>query len=295
MKDLIVDILKIIAPVSVAVIVFCQGLEIAPGEVTAYFKQRAGLMLRSLIAVLIVAPLVALAVILAFKPAPAVAVGLAIVAACPPAPLMLSTASKLGKGSAAFMASLHLSLALLAFLTVPALLFVLSEALSFEAQVNFSTMAWILGRTILIPILLGIGVRATFPRFADRIGRILSRLGMTGVVVVVLFVLVAFFPALLKMEPWSYLVIALTGAATLAVGHLLGPSDPREKTSLAIECGVRHPALAITIAAENFGLEKTLPVLAPVVLTLILVAVIYMVVRGRTLAAPRPERADAVS
>jgi hypothetical protein len=48
MKDLIVEILKIVAPVSVALIVFARGLGIAPSQVGTYFREQPGLMLRSL-------------------------------------------------------------------------------------------------------------------------------------------------------------------------------------------------------------------------------------------------------
>jgi len=71
----------------------------------------------------------------------------------------------------------------------------------------------------------------------------------------------------------------------LAIGHVLGPRDPDEKTALAVECGVRHPALAITIAATNFSPERALPVVVPCVLTFVAIAMVYMFVRRRGLAA----------
>ena len=40
MQDTLVTILKILAPVSVAVIVFAEGLSISPRVVLAYFKER---------------------------------------------------------------------------------------------------------------------------------------------------------------------------------------------------------------------------------------------------------------
>lgn len=283
MKDLVVEILKIVAPVSVGLVVFAQGLGIAPGLVGTYFKERPGLMLRSLIAALVLVPAAALALILLLKPAPGVAIGLAILAACPPAPLMLKGAPKMGGGGAPFMASLHLSLALLAFLTVPAALYLLSIPLGFHADVDLGAMAWILGRTILIPIGVGMAVRAFFPGFADRAGPILDKAGTIGLAVVVLFALVALYPALLNMDARSYFVIAAVAAAALAIGHLLGPDIPQERTILAVECGVRHPVLALTIAGANFTPQKALPVLVPCILTCIAIAVIYLLWRKKSL------------
>jgi BASS family bile acid:Na+ symporter len=98
---------------------------------------------------------------------------------------------------------------------------------------------------------------------------------------VVLFALAALYPTLLKMDAWSYLVIALVSVVALAIGHFLGPNEPSEKTILAVECGVRHPVLAITIAASNYSPQQALPVLVPCILTFIAIAMVYMIWRGK--------------
>ena len=289
MKEFIITTLKIIAPLAVAFVVFAQGLKISPGQVMIYFKERPWLMLRSLVAGLIAVPAAALAIILLLGPSREVAVALAILVACPPAPLMLKATPNLGKGSAAYMASLHLSLAVLAFITVPIILDLLSMALGFHAEVNLFKMAMILGRTILIPICLGMAVYYFFPKFADMNGPRLEKAGGIGLLVVLLFAAVKFFPWLLKIDPWSYLVIVVVSAVALSIGHWLGPRDPHERTTLAVECGVRHPVLAITIGVLNFTPEKALPVLVPCVLVFIVVAMVYLLLRKRSLAAGKAE------
>ena len=293
MKELIIPTLKIIAPISVALIVLAQGLKISPRQAMMYFKKLPGLMLRSLLAVLVLVPAVALAIILLLKPSPGVAIGLAILVACPPAPLMIKATPKVGQGSAAYMASLHLSLAALAFFTVPIGLYLLSIPLDFHAEVDLLKMAMILGRTILIPIILGMAVLSFFPAFAGTIGPKVEKAGAAGLRVVVLFALAALYPALLKMDPWSYLVIVVVSIAALAIGHWLGPRNPHERITLAVESGVRHPVLAITIASANFTPEKALPALVPCVLVFIICAMVYMLWQRRSLAAGK--LADAVS
>jgi BASS family bile acid:Na+ symporter len=279
--ETIVSFVRLLAPVSVALIMFAQGLSISPRLVVSYFKERSGVMLRSLLAAIVLVPMIALALILGLNPTPAVAIGLAILVACPAAPLMLSAAPQKGGASAPFMASLHLSLALFAFVTVPVVLSLLSRPLGFHADVDLGVMAWILSRTILLPILMGLIVRAWFREFADRIGPVLGRAGSVGLIVVVLSALVAFYAALLRMDLWSYAVIAAVSVAALAIGHVLGPPDPHEKTALAVECAVRHPVLAIAIGAANFGPQRTLPVLVPCIVTFIAIAMAYMFLRKR--------------
>jgi len=282
MQDTIVTILKILAPVTVAVIVFAQGLGISPSVVLAYFKERLSVVLMSLVAAIVLVPAAALALIFILKPAPGVAIGLAILVACPPAPLMISAAPTKGGASSTFMASLHLSMATLAFLTVPTVLNVLSIPLGFRADVDLGVMAWTLARTILLPIVLGLIVRARFAKAADRLRPVLGKAGSLGLLAVVLLAVVALYPALLNMDAWSYLVMAAASAAALSIGHLLGPHDPHEKTALAVECAVRHPVLALAIGSMNFSPQKALPVLVPCVITFIGVAMVYMFWRGRS-------------
>jgi len=280
-KQLIAEVFGYVTPITVALLVFAQGLSIAPKRVAAYFREQPGLMLRSLIANVVLAPAAAVALILVLKPAMGVAVGLAILVAGPPAPLMFKTAPGIGKGSPAYMESLHLTLALLAFLTMPVILSVISIPLNFHAEIDLGVMAWILGRTILLPIGVAIAVRAFFPGFADKAAPIVGKIGNVGLVAVLVVVFAASYHALLSMDAWSYLVIALFGAASLTIGHLAGPPEARQKTISAIECGVRHPALALAIGGANFGPQRAGAVLIPCVLTIIAVAVVYMIWRGR--------------
>jgi BASS family bile acid:Na+ symporter len=284
MKDILLETLKLVAPLSVACIVFAQGLTIAPSRVLDLFKDRLWLLLRILVAVLVLVPAAALAILLGFHAPQALAVGLAILVACPPAPLMVSSAPNQG-ASAPFMAKLHLLLSALAFVTVPAVLYVLSGALGVKAGVDRGALVWTLARTNLGPLALGIAVRGFAPALADQVGPILGKAGKMGIAVVVVFALAKFYPALLNMEPWSYLIIALVSTAALAIGHAAGPEDPHERTALAVECGVRHPALAIAIATANFGAEQTLPVLFPCALVFMAIATVYMSVRHKAIAS----------
>lgn len=282
MRDQIVEALRIVAPVSVALIVFAEALGIAPSRVAAFVRERPLVMLRALAAALIVVPAAALGLILLLSPAPGVAIGLAILVACPPAPLMIKSATKVGRGDPAFIASLHLCLAALAIVTVPAVLNVLAMPLEFRAEVAPLALLRIVANTILLPIGLGLVVRAFFPAWADAFGSLLGKVGALGLLVVVIAIVAALYPALLSMDARSYGVIAAVSITALLIGHLLGPRESAEKTILAVECAVRHPGLAVTIATTNFTAQRALPVLVPCILTFIAIATVYLIWRGRS-------------
>jgi hypothetical protein len=75
-------------------------------------------------------------------------------------------------------------------------------------------------------------------------------------------------------------------------GELVGRRDPAEKTALAIECGVRHHTLALTVAVTNFGIQRALLVLVPCICTFVAIAMLYLAGRARSLARAAPGARD---
>lgn len=280
MNDFVLDVVKIGLQTSVIASVFAQGMGIVPSQL-ALFKERPLLMLRSLGVALLLVPAVTLLIILLLKPAPSVGLGLAILAASPPAPMSLIKIPKKG-GSLTYVASLHLSLALLAFLSVPTTLLLFSEALGFQVQVDVSAVGRVVLKTILVPVCLGILVRHFFTEVADRIRPVLARVAEAVLRVLFLLVVVMIARLLLKMDLWSYLVMAVVVGVAVAIGHWLGPDDPEDKTTLAMECASRHAGLAMTIAALNTKAPQMLAVLAPYLIVSMFVTTAYRQWRKRS-------------
>ena len=115
---MLANIMKIGLPLVVMGTMFTQGLRLKLGGGLATFKDRPLVMLRSLVVVLVLVPIAALAIILLLKPPTGTVIALAILAASPAATFQLRNIYKKG-GSAAYLGALHLSLALLAIFTVP--------------------------------------------------------------------------------------------------------------------------------------------------------------------------------
>ncbi len=284
MKETLLAIVRVGLPLTVTASMLAQGMTIAPSRLVL-FGQRPMLMLRSLVVVLVLVPLVVLVILLLFEPAPEVTIGLSILAASPAAPLMLVKIPRKG-GSLSYITCLHLSLALLALLTVPVTLDLFSRVLGFQAEVGVSAVARVVGMTILVPICLGMLIQALFPGIAGTIGPALARICAIALMVLILCVVGLTYGLLLRMNPGAYLVMALVVAASIGIGHGLGPQDPQERTTLAIESAARHPGLALTIATLNFSPDKALPVLVPYLAVFVGVSTIYLHLRKRPF--PRP-------
>ena len=93
-----------------------------------------------------------------------------------------------GEGALRTWRSLHLSLALLSIITVPAVLYLLSEALGFQAEVSVFQVGKTVVQAVLLPVVVGMVFGAVFPKVAGRIGPTLSRIAEIGLLVMVVLV-----------------------------------------------------------------------------------------------------------
>ena len=137
---------------------------------------------------------------------------------------------------------------------------------------------------VLLPVGAGLLVRANFPAAAERIGLPLGKVAEVLLYVLLVPVLIATSGLLLKMDLWSYLVIAVFIIVNLGMGLLLGPRDPKERTTLAMESGARNFGLAVTIAVLNFSQERALPVLIPYIIMFVLISTMFLKWRSRQTA-----------
>ena len=78
------------------------------------------------------------------------------------------------------------------------------------------------------------------------------------------------------MDAWSYVVMIIFIVVNIGLGHVLGPRDAQERTTLAIESGERNTGLAMTIGVLNFSAEKTLPVFIPYIVLYIVISTLYL-------------------
>jgi predicted Na+-dependent transporter len=256
---------------------FGIGLEIAPRDLR-FFRARRGLMLRSVLVVTVLVPLATLAILLALRPDLPTAVALAILAACPAAPMALGRVTK-AHGTIGYAASLQFAVATLAVVTTPLVLVVLGRALGFEAQVRPLAVAREVAIAQLIPIGLGVLVRAKLPRVAGA-GRKIADVAGVALLVLVAAVVVVLHGGF-ALGAREYAAIALTALAALALGHFLAPRDVGMQHALAVEAAMRNPGLALLVATASFPEAKPLPILLPCVVVTVLAATLYGGLHGR--------------
>ena len=86
------------------------------------------------------------------------------------------------------------------------------------------------------------------------------------------------------MDASSYVVMIIFIVANIGLGHVLGPRDAQERTTLAIEDGERNTGLAMTIGMSNFGAEGAMPVFIPYIILYIVISSLYVGWRAKETA-----------
>lgn len=284
-KELLVLLLKAGTSVAVIGLMFCSGLNMAPGHLM-FFRGRFSLLLKSLAAVLVLVPLAALAVAYLVRPVHPAAVGLAIMASSPAAPLMLTRASRTA-GRLDYVGSLHVILAVLSIVSTPVTLAVMSSLIGFEATIDPLEIAKLAFTMILLPVGLGLFVRKKYPGAAERISRPLNRVFGILLILTALVLFAKTYRFLFDMDFHSYASVVVFIVLALAAGHFSAPDAFEERTALALEAAGRNPGFALVIAQLNFPHARPVAFLIPYMLVFIILSALYISWHKRRKAEPR--------
>jgi bile acid:Na+ symporter, BASS family len=179
---------------------------------------------------------------------------LVVLAICAGAPLLPKKLLKFG-GDPSYVFSLIVTTSLLAIVTVPLSLNLLSRHFSAAGQfdIDASEVARLILASFLVPLGLGMLLRLVAPGVADRISDPLMKIAGAIMALLALVVLAYGLPQLAEIGWRSVAAFALFALAALAAGHALGGPDPGNRTSLAVATASRHIGLALLVAASVKG------------------------------------------
>ena len=237
--------------ISILSTVFGFGLKATKDDLL-YLVRRPGLLARSLLAVFVIVPILALVLEQIFDFRHTAEVALIAVAISPIPPLLPQRERQAG-GNQGYGLGLMATLALLSIVTVPLWVEILERLFSRPFAASPLGIARVVFIAALLPLVAGTAVRALLPSVADRIEKPISMIGKILLPLAVVALLAA---------TWRQMWAAAGGGAIAAmvlfvvmgllVGHVLGGPDPDQSTVLAISSACRHPAIALSIASASF-------------------------------------------
>lgn len=256
--------------ISIFLTVFSFGLRTTFADLL-YVVKRPGLFARSLLAIFVLMPAVAVLLVRSFDFRQSVEIVLVALAISPIPPLLPRRERKAG-GSAAFGLGLMAWLALLSIVMIPASLKLLELYYGRALAVAPATIVKILTMTVLLPLLAGALVRAALPRVADRVASPLTLAATILLALAALALLLGALPAVGALIGQGTLaamiVFSLSG---LVIGHVLALPDREHSVVLALSTACRHPAMALAIASGSFPHE---PVAAAIILYLLVATLV---------------------
>lgn len=228
-------------------------------------RRRPGLYLRAIAIIELAVPLLAMAVVALLRPGRLAAGALLLLSVCPGVALLTHSARKKG-GSLVTALNLLLVLSLLAALTVPAWLSVLSGIYDRPVLVSSGQVFSTVVPRVLLPLALGMVVHALAPKLAPTLGRLANAAFVVALLVVALVLLVKAGPALRQLSVRTLLAVLVLVTGSALLGHAVGGPRPEDRITVGLAAVLGNPALALAIVKENLPGSPALAVVAAYVL-----------------------------
>lgn len=241
--------------VSVLCTVFGFGLHTTTRDLS-YLIRRPRLLARSLLAMFVVMPAVAVLLALLFDFPATVERALMMLAISPVPPLLLSREIKAG-GNESYALGLMAILALTAIVVIPLEILVLQGVAGRPLKMPSGGIVRVVLAFILLPLAAGMAVRSALPRVADWVEKPLGLITKVLLPLAVLVLLTTAGPAMWElMGDGTLIAIIVFVIVGFGVGHVLGAPDSDHSVVLALSTACRHPAVALSLAAANFPEER---------------------------------------
>lgn len=240
------QLVPIVLQVSVGLMVFCVALQASQGDLT-YLLRRPSLMLRSLLAMNVVMPLLAVLIAVVCKLRPELKVALILLSVSPVPPILPAKHGKAG-GNVSYGIGLMMFAAVVSIVMVPLSMAIVGGVFGRTLRVPMGLVAGVVGMNLIAALVLGALMRRlapSFVRFAQPLSKAASIILLLGLIPI--FGL-SWRAIVAEIGDFTVVAIAIFTLAGLAVGHWLGGPDGEDRTVLALSTATRHPGVALAVA-----------------------------------------------
>jgi len=243
------DLISPLAAITLFVLMVHVGLGVIVTEITG-LRSQGRLLARALLCVLVVMPAIALVSAYLFALPREAAIGVALMAISPGAPVALRRSIDAG-ANRTFAPVLQVLIVVAAVVSMPLWVASLNHIYAGHATIAPGVLARQVLIAQVLPLAVGIVVRLVRPGLADWLDRRLGRVAAALVIVLTLVVLVNVWSPVVDAGLRVAVAIAFITAATLAAGHAIGGPDPAARPVVAICSAGRNPGLALVVATAN--------------------------------------------
>lgn len=251
------DIIGTLLPLALAFIMFAVGVTLVPADFTRLVREPRAVV-AGLIGQLVLLPVFAWGLAVAWQLPPEMAVGLVILGACPGG-ASSALITHLARGTAALSVTLTAITSVVALASMPIVVqLALRVFLGDQDAIELSIVRLVRGVFVIttVPVAAGMLLRAWRPALVDRWQAALGRVATTLFVLIVIATFVSQRDALLANLSSVGPAAACLNVAVMLSGIALGFAfrlDRRDAIAIASECGLQNAALGIFVATSILG------------------------------------------
>ena len=251
------DSILLAVQATILMTVFGFGLQATPGDVL-HVVRRPSLLARSLVAMFVIMPVIAVTLNTLFAFHPAVEIALLALSISPVPPLLPGREQKAG-GNFSYALGLVAIVGALSIVIVPAAVQFLGRYFVQPFAMSPGAIAKTVLLSVILPLAAGLGFRAIVPEFAAHVAKPIGLIAEVLLVFSVIGILAGALPSVLALLGNGTIVaFVVFTVAGLAVGHWLGGPEDDHRLVLALSTGARHPGIALAVAKANFPDEPYL-------------------------------------
>lgn len=233
-------------------------------EQLLFLWQRPGLLNRSILATIVVVPMLVVLVVFCFRLPQEVRIGLILTAIAPGTSLTFYLPQY--DRAQSYAIALQATVSLLAVITVPLTIAILQELFPPEARISPLNVVQQLAVAQFLPLLLGMMVRYCWSDLANNLETLMIQAANVLFCILIIWVLAQQLDGVLRIGIVPFSVIGLLVLISLWVGHLLGGRDSSTRMTLATTAATHSAVLALFIATLNLPHLSVLPAITVYVL-----------------------------
>jgi BASS family bile acid:Na+ symporter len=267
----IAGLLHLALPASLALIVLSMGLNCSFSQATFLLRSPA-LLMRSLLAMSVLLPLLAVLMVKMTHVSVPVSVALIAYAVSPVPPILPNKQLKLVSEDD-YVYGLLVAISLLAIVLVPVSIWIIGTLFDRNIHVDATIVARSVVMSVLAPLAIGMFVGKMWSGAATRISGLVNLAGNLLLLVGAIPVLIKGWQSLDSLLGDGTLVVCIVLVTLgLVIGHLLGGPKQENRSVLALATASRHPGVAIAIGSAVYAGDRR------VALAVLLALVVSMIV-----------------
>jgi BASS family bile acid:Na+ symporter len=263
------EILETLAQLSVLVFViasmFSLGLSLTMKQIIDPLRN-ARMVILALVANFILVPILAYVLALLFNLDDSLRTGLILLSTAAGAPFLPKLVD-VAKGNIAFSVGLMVLLMVVTIIYLPLVL----PLLLGDVEVNPWDIAQSLIIMMLIPLAVGLFIKARYEEAADKIQPTFGMASNIALLVLVVLGLVLNFSSMIALVgTFGILAGILFVLISVLVGYIMGGSDPGDRSVMGLGTAQRNVSAALVVAGQNFGADVLTYVLVMAIISLVL-------------------------